>query len=461
MKIDLETIRSAQRGESESMSELTTSVNKRVFTYVYRLTLDYHLSEDLAQEMMLDLIKFLPQLDFININPFWSWLYRTALGKVQHHFRIQGNKRVQRKTIVDSSKLEQNFASFDSGINRLMKEETRMAVTDAMQALRIRYRNILTLRCFENLSYSEIAAISGGSELQARLLFFRAKRSLQHQLARRGFKKDQLLSALGVFGFVTAGVTDNAAAATSISAASLTVAPTATILGVSTYKVAVTTAVSIVALSAMTGVAVKQYNSSKHPSYVPANRYINPEPHPFADLVYLLESSEFSNPVEVTNFSDPDGDGFQVVDTSKPRPAPVVSTPEKVLVEDPDGNLCMIMPKDHLVELAFDGPIVNSPGPDLFYAGWRCRDLRVVLIGEQGQQRELAILDCLPDCPRRCFCLQIAPFDIAKYKINFQPVKIRLQGVYGWDSLSGFQLAMVRARIARIEDDNPQSINNN
>jgi RNA polymerase sigma-70 factor (ECF subfamily) len=450
MKIDLETIRAAKSGESESMAELTASVNKRVFTYIYRLTLDYHLSEDLAQETVLDLIKFLPQLEFSHINPFWSWLYRTALGKIQHHFRFQGNKRVQQKTIVDSDKLKHFSAGLDSGINKLMKDEMRKAVTDAMQALRIHYRNILTLRCFENLSYSEIAAISGGSELQARLLFFRAKRSLRHQLTSRGFKKEQFLSALGVFGLITAGITDNAAAATTVSATSLAATSTVTIFGVTVPKIAATVTLSAITLTAVTTVAVREYNNYKSTSYVSVREYINPEPHPFADLLYLLENDEFSSPTEVTSFNDPGNDGFRAVDLStSSTPKPFVTTPTEVLVENPKGNLYMFLPRNHWVEVAFDGPIIDSAGTDLFYAGWRCRTLRVVLIGEQGQERELEILNCLPDCPKRCFCLQIAPFDIAKYNLDFQPVRVRLQGIYGYGARTGFQLSMVRARIAK------------
>ena len=222
MKIDMNTIRAAQRGESESMADLSMVANKRAFTYIYRLTIDYHLSQDLAQETVLDLIKSLPKLQFEHPNFFWSWLYRTALGKVQHHFRVQGNNKILTKTILDNSILERYLAGFESGINTLMKKEMRKAVIDAMQNVRLRYRNILTLRCLDNLSYSEIAAISGGSELQARLLFFRAKRSLQHELARKGIRREQILSALGVFGILTAAITDNTAAAASISAATLT-----------------------------------------------------------------------------------------------------------------------------------------------------------------------------------------------------------------------------------------------
>ncbi len=458
MRIDLNTVQAAKRGESESMADLSMVANKRVFTYIYRLTMDYHLSQDLAQETVLDLIKSLPNLEFNHINPFWSWLYRTALGKVQHYYRIQGDNRIHRKTRVDSDRLKQCLASFESGINTLMREELRKAVVDSMINLKLKYRNILTLRCFDNLSYADIAAISGGSELQARLLFFRAKQSLKHQLARKGVKKEQFLSAMGLFGILTATVTENAAAATSISAASLKVTSTVTILGMALPKPAVNAVVGIVSLSIITGVGIQQYNRYKAPAIKPkVYTYLNPQPHPFADLFYLLENSEFVNPVKVTAFDDPDKDGFRLVNSSTSERKPFISTPSSALVDDDTGDICIAMPRNHWVEVAFAGPIIDGPGPDLFYAGWNCRSMRIALIGEQGESLTLPILNCLPDCPKRCMCYQIAPFDIAEYNLDFQPVKVRLTGLYDTRPFSGFLLSMVRARIAQQEQQLPDN----
>ena len=458
MKINLNIIQAAKRGKSESMADLSMVANKRVFTYVYRLTMDYHLSQDLAQETLLDLIKFLPDLEFNHINPFWSWLYRTALGKVQHHYRIQGGNRVHQKTIVDSDRLKQCLAGFESGINTLMREELRKAVVDSMKNLKLKYRNILTLRYFDNLSYSDIADISGGSELQARLLFFRAKQSLKHQLARIGVKKEQFLSAMGIFGILTATVTDNAAAVTSISAATMKVTSTVTIFGMTLPKPAVNIVVGIVSLSIITGVGIKQYHRYRPPAYKPmVYTYLNPQPHPFADLFYLLKGSELVNPTQVTAFNDPDNDGFRLVNTSAQERKPFISTPQQALVEDDTGEICVAMPRNHWVEVTFGGPIINGPGPDLFYAGWNCRSMRIVLIGEQGQQFILPILNCLPDCPKRCMCYQIAPFDLAEYNLNFTPVKVRLTGLYDTRPFSGFLLSMVRARIAQQDRQIPNN----
>ena len=56
-KIGIDAIKAAQNGCPESLSFLTEQTKGKVFTFLYRMTLDYHLSEDLCQETMLNLIK--------------------------------------------------------------------------------------------------------------------------------------------------------------------------------------------------------------------------------------------------------------------------------------------------------------------------------------------------------------------------------------------------------------------
>ncbi|MHC4330862.1 MAG: sigma factor [Planctomycetota bacterium] len=78
----------------------------KVQAFINRMTLDHDLSEDLTQETLLELIKALPRLRLCCEESFWSWVYRTALGKVQHHFRRQGARRMEHRTRVNSEILE-------------------------------------------------------------------------------------------------------------------------------------------------------------------------------------------------------------------------------------------------------------------------------------------------------------------------------------------------------------------
>src|SRR5210317_1109443 len=105
-ELTIQTIRQAQAGNMQGLSAVSEQVRHKVSTYIYRLILDYHVTEDLTQETVLEMIKALPQLKVPHVNGFWAWVFRTALGKVQHHFRLQGARRMAQKTTSDDTVLE-------------------------------------------------------------------------------------------------------------------------------------------------------------------------------------------------------------------------------------------------------------------------------------------------------------------------------------------------------------------
>ena len=116
-----------------------------------------------------------------------------------------------------------------------------------MKRLKLKYRNILILRCFENLEYAQIATVMNCSELRSRVMFFRAKNSLRRQLAMQGFGKYYLLIALALFGIVTTSA--KAASSATITASSLEVGFTASLIATITSKVGITATATATAIA--------------------------------------------------------------------------------------------------------------------------------------------------------------------------------------------------------------------
>jgi RNA polymerase sigma-70 factor (ECF subfamily) len=193
-------VRQAQCGNSEAMSQLSQQVAGRVLPYIQGLTLNYDLAQDILQETLLEMVKSLNRVE--SPESFWCWVYRQALGKVQHHFRDRSRQRsiVLR---VASGLLGQARDESLTGLKYVTRRELSEAVLQAMEKLKIEYRSVLILRCFENLSYAEIAQTLDCKELRARVLFFRAKKSLGRHLVRGGFGKEYLLAGLVLFRILT------------------------------------------------------------------------------------------------------------------------------------------------------------------------------------------------------------------------------------------------------------------
>jgi RNA polymerase sigma-70 factor (ECF subfamily) len=244
-----ELVEQAQLGSQASMNRLAELAEGKLFAYIYRLTLNYDLTQDLLQETLLAMVKSLNNLN--KADCFWHWLFRTALGKVQHHYRQEQRKRMIQISAAEKVRLSERIRQDQSDeVNELVRRELSDAVFEAIQKLKLRHRSVLALRCFEQMPYREIAPIMNCSELEARVLFFRAKYSLKQQLSRHGLGKGMLLAALGLFGLMTAPG-KAASAAGAVSAASLDVGLAATVIGAAGTKVGITiiTAITTAILS--------------------------------------------------------------------------------------------------------------------------------------------------------------------------------------------------------------------
>jgi len=229
----IELVKQAQLGDEKSLNRLAKLSRERLRIYVYRLTLADDVTQDIVQESMLEMFKFLDKLE--RADRFWPWLRRIATNKIHHRY-----KRERHGKTVSASEVGYRGVQKDGqeGLASLVSEELKQTVAAAMRQLKPRHREVLVLRCYEELAYSEIAEQMQCSEFAVRMLFCRAKRSLAKQLSRRGLGKGALLTALALFGKMTAP-SEAAAAKVSITAATTRVGVAAGLVGMAASKAVV------------------------------------------------------------------------------------------------------------------------------------------------------------------------------------------------------------------------------
>ena len=201
----------------------------RLLTYIFRLTLSQDLSEELCQKTLVNMVESLMALQ--NVERFWNWLLRHAMGEVQHYYRDRKRRREVEMEILNQEYFKQYVRrNHHDGLDEAARIELSDIIYDAIAKLKFAYRNVLVLRCYEQLSFAEIAQFMDCKELRARVLFFRAKHALRQHLSRSGFGKESLLTGLGLFGILTHS-TKATVTACSVEAASLDVGATATLAG--------------------------------------------------------------------------------------------------------------------------------------------------------------------------------------------------------------------------------------
>jgi RNA polymerase sigma-70 factor (ECF subfamily) len=174
----------ARSGEQAAMGRLAVLVWERLYPFALRTTLDRDTAEDIVQETLLTMLRRLGSLR--DDGRFWPWIYSIAWSKIRDRLRNRRLRSLYERTLLLGRDIECDACDSDiSPLDAQVRDETLREVSAAIAQLNREQRDILHLRCYEDLPYTEIAARTQTTPQKARVHFHRAKKSLRKQLACR------------------------------------------------------------------------------------------------------------------------------------------------------------------------------------------------------------------------------------------------------------------------------------
>lgn len=279
----IELVRLAQQGHKDSMSRLAREAEGSVRAYVYRVTLDHDLAQELSQEVLLQMVKSLNRLN--KAGSFLPWVFKIAQSKIRQHYRVKQKATIKESAFFKDFVSRRSDYHQDDGLRQLVQKDLSKKVIVAMKQIKQDYRAVLSLRCFEQLSYADVAMAMQCSEVSARVLFYRAKQALKKQLAHQGLRKSLLLMCLGLFGRLTAP-TEAASLHITVTAASARVglaaailATASTKLGIATITAAAVSLVGVGSVSVLSGPPLPERAEVKSLHYTTQLRYTDTGPN--------------------------------------------------------------------------------------------------------------------------------------------------------------------------------------
>ncbi len=163
-------ISACQSGDLTQFDPLYREYVKPIFGFIYRRTASRQTAEDLTS------MTFMKALEKINTfspkkGPFAAWLYRIARNTVTDHYRTsRPSKDIE--DVWDLSSEER----VDAGVDDRMKVEEIVAAIKDLDPLK---RDIVLMRVWDGLSYQEIAAITGKSESNCKVIYSRTLADLR------------------------------------------------------------------------------------------------------------------------------------------------------------------------------------------------------------------------------------------------------------------------------------------
>lgn len=163
-------IRRASSGDRHAFGILVQAHQEGVFHWIRALVSDEEAARDLTQETFLRGFRGLS--GFRGDAAFGTWLRTIALNVTRTHMRAEGDGRF----VPLEPDLASTVPSPDAGV---LAEGTRRALSAALAQLPERQREVVLLRMYEELPYSEIARRVGSSENAAKVNFHHAIKRLR------------------------------------------------------------------------------------------------------------------------------------------------------------------------------------------------------------------------------------------------------------------------------------------
>ena len=155
-------IRRAQQRDPAAFDELVDRFSGQLFGLLYRLTGSRHDAEDLLQEMFLRVVRTLE--GYKHEGRFEAWLYRIAVNLVRDHIRQQKRHRtVPEYAGASQADGSEGLAGHPSGgpppDGPLDVAEQADRLQNALRQLPAHEREVIMLRHFSDMSFSQIARV--------------------------------------------------------------------------------------------------------------------------------------------------------------------------------------------------------------------------------------------------------------------------------------------------------------
>jgi len=185
---DWELVQSALAGRESSFEELVRRYQRPIAAYVYRMVGDYDAALDLTQEVFIKVYNSLTR--YRSEFKFSTWIYKIAHNAAIDHLRRHS---VRENSLTIGAEGERREISLESG--RLTPEqeserkERRSEIESVVQLLPAAYRELIVLRHSQDLSYDEIAEVTGLPLGTVKNRLFRARETMRDYLLQRGITR--------------------------------------------------------------------------------------------------------------------------------------------------------------------------------------------------------------------------------------------------------------------------------
>lgn len=153
---DEELVQSIRQGDAQAGDDLVRRYYLPLMRYLRRLGGSEHLAEELHQQTWVSVLEHLDRFDPAAAGSFKAWLFRIATNKANDHWRSHGREKAAKaglRLVVDQEAPQAD--------HRMEGAEQQQKLLKAIEALPENQKQVLLMRYYSGLKFSEIARTLG------------------------------------------------------------------------------------------------------------------------------------------------------------------------------------------------------------------------------------------------------------------------------------------------------------
>ncbi len=160
---DEQLVRAYAKGNNEAFDTLLRRHQDRIFNYILRIIKNEDIANDIFQETFVKAIQTIRLGGYTENGKFPAWISRIAHNLIIDYYRQEKSENLQSADLTDVDILNRKELCEDTIEDIMISNQIRDDVKYLIEELPELQKEVLMMRYYQNLSFKEIAEITGVS----------------------------------------------------------------------------------------------------------------------------------------------------------------------------------------------------------------------------------------------------------------------------------------------------------
>ncbi len=176
---DDQLIRKVQEGDNYAFDLLVKRYQRKIYFLAYRMVKNHDNADDIAQDTFINAYTAIKS--FKAGYSFYTWLYRICMNLSINFLKKQKFMIPESQFEEEKNPVERESTRVDAS-DHLAAKELEIKIDRALNSLPPKFKSVLILRIYEDLSYEEIAQTLNISTGTVMSRLFRARERMREML---------------------------------------------------------------------------------------------------------------------------------------------------------------------------------------------------------------------------------------------------------------------------------------